>query len=123
MSPTEYYTAASDGCLNVASSPTGPFAPATSAQIGIIAYQPGDTSASAPTYAPNTPRTTISLGLPYPGNAEPQVLVPVIFGSTGGSCSVTISDGSTSAPIADAGIATVQTIIAGASPCTPDAAG
>ncbi len=111
---TQYYTAASDGCINVGASPTGPFAPATSTQIGIIAYQPGDTSASTPTYQSAVQGTICSniasLGLPYPGNAGPQVLVPVIPGSTGGSCSVTISDGSTSAPIADAGLANVSVV-------------
>ncbi len=118
---TRYYTAASDGCINVAPSPTGPFAPATSAQVGIIAYEPGDTSASTPTYIPNAGVCTgkVSLGQPYPLNSSgiptgPQVLVPVIPGSTTGSCSVTISDGSTSAPIADAGLANVQV---GAYPC------
>ena len=114
---TYYYTAASDGCLNVATSPTGPFAPATSSQVGIIAYQPGDTSTTTPTYlaqAQNCPGVA-SLGLSYPGNAGPKILVPVIPGSTGGSCSVTISDGSTSAPMPDAGLVNVGVV--GNGPC------
>ena len=60
----------------------------------LVAYEPGDTNASAPTYAP-TLHSCIgiaSLGLAYPQSASgAQVLYPVIPGSTAGNCSVTVT--------------------------------
>ncbi|MGC8485128.1 MAG: hypothetical protein ACP5O6_05775, partial [Candidatus Baltobacteraceae bacterium] len=79
------YTVDPTGCVLQNGSPA--------AQAPIIAYVPGSSSTSTPTYAPNAGVCTdvASLGLSYPGNAGAQILIPVLPGSNPGSCTVTIA--------------------------------
>ncbi len=68
---------------------------APAANAPLVAYEPGDTNASAPTYTTTTPLTCAgiaSLGQTYPTNSSgPQILVPVVPGSKAGNCSVTVT--------------------------------
>ena len=91
---------------------------APAAQAPLVAYEPGDTSATTPTYAPLAQNCTgiASMGLLYPGSTGPQVLIPVIPGTNSGSCSVTVATtpAQASAPANGTGLVGVDVI----GPCT-----
>ncbi len=89
------------------------------AQAPLVAYEPGDTSATTPTYQPTAQNCSniVSLGQPTPLNAlrvpfGPQVLIPVIPGTNAGSCSVTVATtpAQASAPANGSGLVPVQVV-------------
>ncbi|NNM93700.1 MAG: hypothetical protein HKL92_10195, partial [Candidatus Eremiobacteraeota bacterium] len=94
---------------------------ALAAQAPIVAYEPGDSSPNTPTYNPTTQCAAISLGQVNPTNASgPQILVPVIPGSTAGSCTVTIA--ASPAPSGTPGPGSGLVPVGVVKPvCTPDA--
>ncbi len=101
------YTVDATGCVLQNGTPA--------AQAPVIAYVPNDTSATTPTYNPNTLgcSNVASLGQVNPTNASgAQVLIPVLPGSNAGSCTVTVATtpAQASAPAGGSGLVPVGVV-------------
>jgi len=86
--------------------------PATTAQIGAIVYEPSETAKTFGIKTNTCTTNTAAVGLWNPGyNNEVQALLNITGGSSGGTCAVTLTDGTTTQNVGpDTGQVTVSTL-------------